>query len=245
MFDLLEHGSYAGIILVLVLTGAGLPIPEEVFVIGAGIASSHAKLNWALALPACLVGALLGDLMTYSIGRHFGRTLLRDHHWFIRYMTPAREREIEARIHQYGMRVFFLSRFMPGLRSPVYLTAGIVRYPFWKFVVVDSICAATVICTFFGLSFFFADRITQWWPVIQRAEVGLTVLVILAIIVAVGYFYWRHRRKVVQEPLWRVDARGVAEPDGTASVPLRDTEPAAAAGEAPLAGGKKHGDAIE
>lgn len=209
MIDFLEHGSYAGIIILLVLTGAGLPIPEEVFVIGAGIASSHGKLNWALAFASCLIGALLGDLITYGIGRHFGQTLLREHHWFIRYISPAREREIESAIHRYGTRVFFLSRFMPGLRSPVYLTAGIVRFPFTRFLIVDSICATTVIGTFFGLSYFFADQINQWWHTIRNAEVGLSIIAVLGVVGCAGYWYWRHRKK---------QASGLAEADISASL---------------------------
>jgi membrane protein DedA with SNARE-associated domain len=225
MIDLLPHGSYLGIILVLVLTGAGLPIPEEVIVIFAGIAGRHGVLHPGLALASCLIGAMLGDLITYGIGRHFGRALLREHRWFVRYLSPERESEIEARIHQYAPRVFFLARFMVGLRSPVYLTAGIVRYPFGRFVLIDSFCASAVICTFFGLSYLFADQINQWWDVIRRAEVILTITVVLAVACAAGYFYWRHRQRVARvrrRQLGRTSRNGAVTDDsvsGSGAVP--------------------------
>ena len=47
-----DHISYLGIIIVLILTGSGLPIPEEVPIVAAGIASSLGKLNpWARSPP--------------------------------------------------------------------------------------------------------------------------------------------------------------------------------------------------
>ena len=53
--------SYLGIVIFLTLTGIGLPIPEEVAIVAAGVASKAGALAWYKALAACLVGALLGD----------------------------------------------------------------------------------------------------------------------------------------------------------------------------------------
>ena len=68
----LDHISYLGIIVVLILTGSGLPIPEEVPIIAAGIASAVGTLNPWGAFISCLVGALFGDSVIYAIGYHFG-----------------------------------------------------------------------------------------------------------------------------------------------------------------------------
>ncbi|MHC4180077.1 MAG: DedA family protein, partial [Planctomycetota bacterium] len=124
---LLSHGpllAYVGIAVFLMLTGAGLPIPEEVFIIAAGVASSYGKLDPWLALSACLFGALAGDCIMYWIGYHFGRSVVREHPWWARFVKPEREAQMERMIHKHGLKVFFLARFLVGLRSPVYLTAG-------------------------------------------------------------------------------------------------------------------------
>jgi membrane protein DedA with SNARE-associated domain len=195
MVDLPEHLSYAGIAIALVLTGIGLPIPEEAFVIFAGIASNNGVLNPWLALAACILGAQLGDLLTYSIGRHFGRNIVRDHPWFARYLTPEREIQIEAMIRRHGLKAFFLARFMIGVRSAIYLVAGILRVPVKRFVIANFCCAFCVISFFFGLSFFFADRIKIWWEYLRQAELALTVSIGVAAAVACAYLYVRQRRK--------------------------------------------------
>ena len=53
MYELLSHSHYLGIVLVLVLSGFGLPIPEEVPVVMAGILAAHGTLDPGLAFAAC------------------------------------------------------------------------------------------------------------------------------------------------------------------------------------------------
>ncbi len=198
---LLSHGpllAYVGIAVFLMLTGAGLPVPEEVFIIAAGVASSHyEELNPWLAMSACLFGALAGDCIMYWIGYHFGRSVLREHAWWARFVKPEREAQVERMINKHGLKVFFLARFLVGLRSPVYLSAGILRVPFRRFVMIDLFCATVVIGLFFSLSYRYGTAITGW---IRGAEVGLWVIVVLVLIaVGVYYYYWRRRgRKQAQ-----------------------------------------------
>ena len=139
--DLFNNGSYLGIIVLLVLTGMGLPLPEEVPIIAAGIASSDGSLpNVWLAFVSCVIGAVLGDSMLYAIGYHFGHNLAKKHPRFAHLLHADREAQIEEMIRKHGLKVFFLARFMIGIRAPMYLTAGILRMPFRRFIVVDAIC---------------------------------------------------------------------------------------------------------
>src|SRR5262245_16433896 len=130
LFNPLDHVSYLGIILILVLTGSGLPIPEEVPIIAAGVASSLGKLDPRWAFAACLIGAILGDSVLYGIGYTFGRSLITRHPRFAHLLHAEREAKIEQMIRRHGLKVFFLSRFMVGIRAPVYLAAGTLRMPF-------------------------------------------------------------------------------------------------------------------
>ena len=198
MYNFLEHASYLGIILVLIGTGSGLPLPEEVPIIVAGVLAYHGQLNPWLALVSCFVGALLGDCVMYAFGYHFGHRLLREHRWVSRYLRPEREAHIEQMINQHGWKVFLGARFLVGLRSPVYVTAGILRVPFRRFLFVDFFCAALVICTFFGLSYVFAEQITGWFHDIRKAQYVLTGLIVAGVIGVVLYYYIRHRRRVAR-----------------------------------------------
>lgn len=192
MIEWFERGSYLGIVLFLTLTGIGLPVPEEVPIIAAGVASRAEALHWYYALPACLVGALLGDSVMYSIGYFFGEKVLKEHPVWAGFLTSEREQKIESLIKKHGIKAFFLARFLVGLRSPFYLTAGILRVPYKWFLFSDFICASIVITFFFGLSYAFGARIGA---LVQSAERGLTIGVVsLSVLAVVGFLWFRRRR---------------------------------------------------
>jgi membrane protein DedA with SNARE-associated domain len=188
----LDHISYLGIIVVLILTGSGLPIPEEVPIIAAGIASSVGTLNPWGAFFACLIGALAGDSVIYFIGYHFGHSLVTRHPRFAHLLHAEREAKIEEMIRRHGLKVFFLSRFMVGIRAPVYLTAGILRMSFRRFLLIDAFCATCVVGLFFGLSYAYGDTLTTW---IRCSEIGFTVLIVLAVVVVAAFFLWKRYRQ--------------------------------------------------
>ena len=191
---LLTHGSYVLITVVLILTGSGLPIPEEVPIIAAAVLSTPPDpiLNPWLALACCLFGAIVGDSIMYWIGYHFGRGVLGEHPWWARWVTPQREAQIEEKFRQHGFKVFLVARFLVGLRSPVYLTAGILRVSFRRFFLIDLFCATAVVSTFFGLTYLFGPFIAQS---IRKVEVGVTVVVVIVLACAAFYLWRRYRRK--------------------------------------------------
>jgi len=194
MFDWFERGSYLGIVVFLTLTGIGLPVPEEVPIVAAGVASRAQALHWYYALPACLVGALLGDSLMYAIGRFFGAKVLKEHPWWSGFLTPEREQTIEALINKHGIKAFFVARFLVGLRSPFYLTAGILRVKYRWFLFADFVCASVVIGGFFGLAYLFGDRITGLIQSIERSFTVVAVLVSLVALAVVAFFSFRKRR---------------------------------------------------
>src|SRR5690242_7179388 len=114
--DLLS--SYLGIAIFLNLTGSGLPVPEEVPIIAAGVASALGKLDPWAAFASCLVGAFLGDCVMYAIGYHFGHNLIKDHPRFASLLHAEHEARVQKKIREHGFKIIFLSRFLVGLRAP-------------------------------------------------------------------------------------------------------------------------------
>jgi membrane protein DedA with SNARE-associated domain len=209
MMDLvLSHGSYLGIIIFMILTGAGLPLPEEVAIVAAGVLSSPSigQLEPWRAVGACLLGALAGDCVMYWIGHHFGRRVLREHHWWTRFIKPEREAQMEHLLQDHAFKVLFLARFLVGIRSPVYLSAGILRLPFRRFILIDLFCATAVIGTFFALSYFIGEGVLRW---IRRGEWTLTAIAVVVIASVAIYLWRRHVR--------RLAARAAAKPVETSA----------------------------
>lgn len=178
----------------MILTGLGAPFPEEVFIILGGIQAANGNLETLPTFGALLSGGLLGDCIMYGMGFHFGRGLLNKGGLFSRFITPERERHVEELMAKHGLKVLLFARFLVGVRSPVYITTGILRVNFRRFVLFDTVCATLVIGAFFSLSYFFADQIKGWWEKLHGAETVLTVIVISVIVLGCGIYFWRHHR---------------------------------------------------
>lgn len=188
-------GSYLGATLFMILTGFGFPLPEEVAIVAVGVAAHEGAMDPFLGLLALLIGGLIGDCCMYWIGRHFGRRIF-DHPRIARHLTPEREAQIEEKLKQHGLKVLFAARFMVGVRSPVYLSAGVLRFNFKRFILYDLICATVVISTFFAISYFFGAPV---YDLIRKGELMFTV-VALIVLSGLGALWWiRHRRKVQEE----------------------------------------------
>jgi len=186
---------FLGAFLALVLGGIGLPpIPEEGVVVAAGVwvASNPEYLlyRW-LILPVCIVGILCSDFLLYSIGRHFGSHLL-EHRWLARFLTPEKLTQIQHNFHRYGIKILLFVRWVPGIRSPLFLTAGTMRLPVLRFVVADAIAAAAGHTLLFLLSYWFTDSFKQLYEHVEGDVRRLKPLLILLPILAVGIYLLIH-----------------------------------------------------
>ena len=129
--------QYAGLFLVLFGAGLGLPVPEEVPIVLAGVLSRAGIFRWWIALLACFTGVVAGDTVLYWAGRHWGERVLE---WrAVRYvLTREREARLLRAYRAHGVKILFGARHVMGLRAAAFLTAGIARLPFGKFLLVDA-----------------------------------------------------------------------------------------------------------
>ncbi len=204
MFDwLLQSGSYLGIFSFMVLTGCGLPLPEEVAIVYAGVQSAQGDLLTPAAYVACLAGALIGDAAMYGIGRRFGHSLVRRHPRLAKLVHAEREEQFERAILRHGFKVLLLSRFMVGVRGPVYLAAGVVRMPFRRFLLWDLVCATIVVSVFFAVAYYLGEVFDQdaIGGMVRETELAITVVALATVGIIAFVALRRHRRRLLEQVL--------------------------------------------
>jgi membrane protein DedA with SNARE-associated domain len=185
----------------LVAAGFGAPIPEELPTIGAGIwvASNpdFGPLRW-LILPVCFAGVLISDVLLYGIGRLWGPRLL-SRPWVARFMPPETRDKIEHNYQSYGTKVLLLVRWVPGIRSPMFITAGVMRLPLSRFVLADGAAAVFGHTMLFMLAYWFGDQVRALVMAAEKEVADrLTPLLVLSAIVAVtAYFVLHYLRRPV------------------------------------------------
>jgi membrane protein DedA with SNARE-associated domain len=115
-------------------------VPSETAVITAGVVAATGDLVLVLVLVCAAAGAFTGDNVAYLIGNRIGPTGAE------KVLRGERGRKslawAERTLHERGGVLIVIARFIPGGRTAITLTAGIVRYP-WRtrFVPFDLVAA--------------------------------------------------------------------------------------------------------
>ncbi len=181
----------------LVAAGIGFPIPEELPIVGAGIWAGHhpdlGASRW-LILPVAILGVVISDGLLYGMGRFFGPKILE---WRVvkRLLPPQKRERIESNFHKNGVLTLLFARFLPAIRSPIFITAGIMRLSFAKFVIADGIYAIPGVSLLFFLGYWFGDSFKDY--IDQKVHALRPLLILLAIAVAVGFLLYHFLRKPV------------------------------------------------
>jgi membrane-associated protein len=129
-----------GIVFLLALLDAVVPIvPSETAVITAGVVASAGDLSLAMIVPAAAAGAFLGDNSAYWIGRRFGTRVVE--RFFGGEKSRRRIEWAERQLTERGGELIAIARFIPGGRTAVTLSAGLLEFPWRRFIFFDSLAA--------------------------------------------------------------------------------------------------------
>ncbi len=193
-----EDWSYLGIYVVLLMASSGVPIPEEAPIVTAAVLSHYGVVRWWLAALVCYAGILSGDVILYAVGAHWGVRVLS---WrAVRLvLSPGREVQLAAAYRRHAAKTIFVARHMMGLRAAAFLTAGIARVPFWKFIGVDALAAALGLPVSFGLAYFFTDQISEMLADMHRIERWIGVAIVVLVVGALALVMWRKRRRLMSD----------------------------------------------
>ena len=130
--------SYAAAIIFPALDAVFPVLPSETIVITLGVATAgSADPRIALLVACAAFGAFLGDNLCYLLGRRFGPWIERR---FFQSEKGAKQRDWAVRsLERYGIPLIIACRFIPGGRTAVMLSCGIVRYNRRRFIIATAI----------------------------------------------------------------------------------------------------------
>jgi membrane protein DedA with SNARE-associated domain len=153
--------AYA-IVFVLAFLDSIIPIvPSETAVITAGVVAAGGDLSVPLVIVAGAAGAFLGDNTAYLIGHLAGEKVVG--RFFRSEKSHGRIEWAERQLKERGAILIIGARFIPGGRTAVTLSAGLLAYPWRRFVFFDVI-AAVVWATYATLLGYFGGKTFEHSP---------------------------------------------------------------------------------
>ena len=126
--------GYSGIVLLMAIESACIPLPSEIIMPFSGYLVSTGELNlWAVAVAGA-VGCVLGSLVAYWIGMYGGRPFIEKYGRYI--LLSRHDLDIADRwFAKYGEIIVFVSRLLPAIRTFIAFPAGVARMNLPRFVI--------------------------------------------------------------------------------------------------------------
>ncbi len=182
----IEHFTYLGLFVVLMLCGLGMPIPEDVALLAGGYLVHRGITRYPITLVVSLFGVVAGDNSLFFLGRHFGTGLVR----YFGLARPGRQLQIEriqAFMQRHGHRAIFYARFLAGLRALIYLSAGSFGVRPAVFFLYDLLGALISVPIVVSLGYLFGKQLEM----VVRYLGGFERLIVVVIILCVGLYATR------------------------------------------------------
>jgi len=203
--ELLLHGSILLVLVWLIIGGMGVPLPEDIALLTAGVLAHRGAVPPVLALVLPYAGVIGGDAILFFAARRLGPAAY-ERRIFRRLLPPARRASIESAYDRYGGRLVFLARHLAGLRAAVFALAGIHGMSPRRFFMWDGLAALVSVPLVVGLGYFGSEHVDEVRAGI--ATVQHYALLGLGIAIVAG-LTWMGARRL--RPRRRVETRALGD----------------------------------
>jgi membrane protein DedA with SNARE-associated domain len=181
----ISHSGYPGIIILMGIESACVPLPSEVIMPFAGylVSAGRFKLLWVGVAGA--LGCNVGSIVAYAAGAWGGRPLAEKYGHYV-FVTHHDLNLADRWFTRYGDGAVFLARLLPVVRTFIALPAGIARMNFVRFNVF----------TFLGslpwcLALAYAGvKLGERWAILRQYFHRFDIVLVIAIVLGSGWFIW-------------------------------------------------------
>lgn len=193
----MSQAFYPALLSILVLASLGIPIPEDIPLIAAGVilaTQGESVATWPLTLLVAFCGIMSGDVILYTMGRRWGSDVV-NHRWVRRLLTPERFQVMKHHFHRHGTWMCFIGRFFMGIRGAMCITAGATHFPFVRFFLADFAGALLSVPFFVWLGYWFAQNIPLLLTYVKDVQGIVLVVLVAAIVIGVVVYKVRKARR--------------------------------------------------
>jgi membrane protein DedA with SNARE-associated domain len=179
--------GYLGIVLLMAIESACIPLPSELIMPFAGYLVFTGKMNLIWVATAGAIGCNLGSLVAYEIGCYGGRPMVERYGRWI--LMGRRELDWADRFFQrWGEWAVFIARILPVIRTFIALPAGIARMPRGKFHAYTFL-GSWPWC--FGLAYF-GMKLGENWRSLGKYFHQFDAVIGVFLVAGIAWFVWSH-----------------------------------------------------
>ncbi|MDH7508509.1 MAG: DedA family protein [Methanomassiliicoccales archaeon] len=186
--------GYPGIVLLMALESANVPLPSEIILPFSGWLVYEGKMDIVAASLAGAIGCTLGSIISYIIGLYGGRAFVVRYGRYVLFDERALV-AAERLFSKYGDAIVFLSRLLPIIRTFISLPAGMAKMNFSRFVILS----------FFGslpwcfILVYVGFALGPSWETILEIFRGFDLIIVVIVLVVLIWFLLRRKNKMKKQ----------------------------------------------
>jgi len=177
------------IALVLFLGALGFPVGASVLVIAAGAFSEQGILAWHTTALLGLLGALLGDVLSFGLG-YFNRDWVDAHFG----KSPAWRSARDTFDKRAGPAIYLTRFLVTSLAIPINLIAGGSGIRFRRFMTWDILGEMTWILLYGSLGYWFGSQ----WEILSNFTSNFGGLLLGLTLLGIGIWAGLRRMKILE-----------------------------------------------
>ncbi len=191
IISLITRTGYLGIVLLMAIESACIPLPSEVIMPFSGYLVFKGTLVLWLVVVAGAAGCVLGSLVAYAVGAWGGRRLVERYGKYV--LVSRKDLDLADRwFREYGGAIVFVGRLLPVVRTFIAFPAGVARMPIWRFCVYTFL-GSLIWC---WLLAWIGVKLGQHWDVLGAWFHRFDAVILGVLLIGVGLYVWRHVRGI-------------------------------------------------
>ena len=185
--SLIAFAGYGGIVILMGIESACIPLPSELIMPFAGYLVFEGKMRLLWVATAGALGCNVGSLIAYEIGCYGGRPLVERYGRWI--LMGRRELDLADRFFtRWGYLAVFVGRLLPIVRTFIALPAGISRMPRLRFHIYTFL-GSWPWC--FGLAWL-GMKLGENWRTLGKYLHKFDAVIVIVLVVGIVWFIWTH-----------------------------------------------------
>jgi membrane protein DedA with SNARE-associated domain len=184
MTDWLSSWGYPGIFICIFIGNLGLPMPEELVLLVAGVLAGRKVLDLGTLYVVAILSVVTGDSCGFLAGRTGGQQLFE---WLAAkfHFLHRRYQRLQRFFQAHGNSAVFLARFVMGARFMAGPMAGAAGMPYWSFLGWNLLGASVWCFLVITLGYFVGNQLDWVVHLVEEGGHWMAVAVVLAVVVTV------------------------------------------------------------
>lgn len=189
LISYLSSVSYLAIFFLFIVTGVGLPIPEELSLLVLGYLARINVFDFTSLMIVSFLAIFASDNLGFYIGKYNKK-------WFHHLVSKEKLELAKSHLRMHGGKAIFFSRFVCVLRVLFPIVAGSMGMSWKKFVLIDTSAILIMVPVFMTLGYYSGPYIEQIAKTIVSLDrIALFIGVAIIVLAFLSYKKIRKRRK--------------------------------------------------